>query len=273
MSLFICPICKENLFLSGKTYRCKNNHCYDLAKENYVNLLPVNQKNSKNPGDDKAMVNARFAFLHKDYYKCLQKSISALCIEYTGSKASILDSGCGEGYYTNSIYQSMVASNKSVEMAGIDISKWAVRLAAKNSIGANYAVGSAFSLPISDNSIDLIINCFSPLCLEEFARVLKKDGYFLYIVPAAKHLWELKEYVYDKPYENEEKIEQYQGFDYIDKICARDTINLTSNEDIKNLFMMTPYAWKTSKSALAKLDLIEKLDVQISFHIHVYKKI
>ena len=53
-----CPLCEQALSFDERTFRCENNHCFDLAKENYVNLLPVQFKHSKEPGDNKAMVNA-----------------------------------------------------------------------------------------------------------------------------------------------------------------------------------------------------------------------
>ena len=272
MSLFRCPICNQALSLHNKTYRCKKNHCYDVSKDNYVHLLPANQKSSLHPGDDKEMVNARSLFLSKGYYQCLSTALTELCLSYTEQYPCILDSGCGEGYYTNNIYQGFTDKNRNVSLAGIDISKWAVRLAAKNSTGAEYAVASAFHLPVLSGGIHLLVNCFSPLCLPEFQRVIKKGGYFLYVVPAPKHLWELKSAVYDNPYENEEKIENYKGFTHVEDRVVHESVHLANNQDTKNLFMMTPYAWKTPKDSLAKLDTLESLDVTISFHIHVYKR-
>ena len=43
------------------------------------------------------------------------------------------------------------------------------------------------------------MNCFSPLAIEEFRRVLSPGGAFVYVVPSEKHLWELKQVLYDRP--------------------------------------------------------------------------
>lgn len=270
MSVFCCPNCGAPLENQERTYRCENNHCFDMAKEGYVHLLPANRKNSQNPGDDKQMVSARAAFLGKGYYQGLQQALANLVLEHLPAGGTLLDSGCGEGYYTNEIHHQLTAGGQSV--AGIDISKFAVRLAGKGSRGAEFAVASAYHLPVSDDSIDLLLNCFSPLCLDEIHRVLKPNGLFFYVVPSAKHLWELKEAVYDAPYENEEKVEEYPNFSYIGKQCVDDFVHLPNNEDIQNLFGMTPYAWKTPKEAMARLDSLERLDVTIGFHIHIYQK-
>ena len=94
----------------------------------------------------------------------------------------------------------------------MDLSKAAARKAAKRCSSAEIAVSSVYRLPIPAASVDLLINCFSPLATGEFARVLKPGGHFLYVVPGPKHLWELKSILYDEPYENEEKRETYPGF-------------------------------------------------------------
>ena len=103
MSLFRCPICGAILTREERSYRCGKNHCYDIAKEGYTHLLPVQQKHSQNPGDDKAMVRSRRAFLSKDYYAPLRRQLEQLALRYTPANGAVLDSGCGEGYYTAAI--------------------------------------------------------------------------------------------------------------------------------------------------------------------------
>ncbi|MEG2676900.1 MAG: 50S rRNA methyltransferase, partial [Oscillospiraceae bacterium] len=127
MSLFICPVCGSPLVCSGEAYRCKNNHSFDLSAQGYVNLLPANQKNSKLPGDDKRMVTARAAFLKKEYYRALIAELETLAKGCTNSSPNVLDSGCGEGYYTEGIYGALYNSGKAPTVYGIDISKSAVR--------------------------------------------------------------------------------------------------------------------------------------------------
>ena len=47
---------------------------------------------------------------------------------------------------------------------------------------------------------------------------------------------------------------------------------LNSNEDIKALFAMTPYYYKTSAADQAKLDNISHLSVQAEFGICLYER-
>ena len=133
-------------------------------------------------------------------------------------------------------------------------------------------MASSYHLPIHDESIDLLINCFSPLALEEFLRVLKPGGRFLYVVPSERHLWQMKEVLYENPYENPVKQEDYPGFVWQKAIPLRYTITLNSSADIMALFAMTPYAWKTPKAGVERLAQLSQLETEIGFNIHIYKK-
>ena len=271
-SLFRCPLCSEPLIRDQRTYRCPNRHSYDIAKEGYTYLLPVNQKNSTAPGDDKGMAAARRAFLSKGYYRPLLEALCDLAVSMTGDAPTVLDAGCGEGYYTAGIHQALLEAGKMPRTAGIDISKFILRSAAKRSREIEFAVASSYRLPVADESMELLINCFSPLAAEEFHRCLKPEGAFLYVVPAAEHLWEMKQVLYDAPYRNEEKLTPYAGFRYEKVVTVDTTITLESPEDIHNLFQMTPYYWKTPKAGAERLAALDKLTTRIAFHIHVFRK-
>ena len=39
MHKLACPKCHESIVQEGNSYKCANNHCYDLAKTKYLNLL------------------------------------------------------------------------------------------------------------------------------------------------------------------------------------------------------------------------------------------
>jgi len=272
MSLFICPICGDKLDKNKGIYNCPSGHCYDIASEGYVNLLPANKKHSKVPGDDKNMVLARNRFLSGDYYAPLRKELIKLFLRLTPDYPALLDSGCGEGYYTQGILESLKVVGKSPRVAGIDISKEAVRLAAKKSKDAEFAVASAYHLPIAEDSIDFVLNCFSPLCESEFRRVLRREGYFVYVVPAPRHLWEMKCAVYDTPYENERFRASYEGFTLKETVEVQEKVILNDKQAVTDLFTMTPYFWKTSQEGIERLKKLDVLQTEIAFDVHVYQK-
>ena len=267
-SLFTCPICAAPLERGERAYACPNGHAYDKAREGYVNLLPANKKHSKAPGDDKGMAEARRRFLSGGYYGHLLAALCALGAEYAPPGEAVLDSGCGEGYYTAGLWEALGRP----PLAGIDLSKPSVRLAARRVPEGEFAVASVYHLPVADQAVDLLIDCFSPLALEEFARVLKPGGWFLYVVPGARHLWELKQVLYDRPYPNEEKQTPYPGFAYRAIREVDFTAHLPDPQTIQDLFQMTPYFWKTPKEGAARLAALPSLDTTVSFRVHVFQK-
>lgn len=273
MSLFICPVCGEPLTRGDRAYACRSGHSFDLAREGYAHLLPANRKHSKMPGDDKDMAAARRSFLEKGYYEPLRRALCDLAVELTGPAPRLLDAGCGEGYYTAGVREALCSAGKAPRMAALDISKSAVRLAARRSRAIEWAVASSYRLPVADGGVELLLNCFSPLALEEFRRVLSPGGHFLYVVPSARHLWGMKEILYDEPYLNEVKETPYEGFSYVTVRHVADRIHLSSQEDIRALFQMTPYYWKTPKAGAERLAALTALDTDVAFDIHVFTRL
>ena len=78
MTTFICPLCKTPFHKINNTQVCVNNHHFDIAKEGYLNLLPINAKHSKNPGDNKQMMNARRDFLNSAGYLPLAEKLTEI---------------------------------------------------------------------------------------------------------------------------------------------------------------------------------------------------
>lgn len=274
-SLFRCPLCGAPLEREPARWLCPNRHSFDRAAAGYVHLLPANQKHSKDPGDDKAMVAARSAFLEKGYYAPLQEALCRAVAEYAVNFSApvVLDSGCGEGYYTAGLFQTLSQEELTPQIAGVDLSKAALRRAAKRLPEGEFAVASVYHLPMPDQSADVLVNIFSPLAIEEFARVLRPGGLFCYAVPSARHLWEMKQVLYSRPYENPVKREDYSGFIWQNVKEIRRTVELEENADIMALFGMTPYAWKTPREGVARLENLDRLRCQIGFDLHLYQRI
>lgn len=270
-SLFCCPVCGGAMVREERCCRCENGHSFDIAKEGYVNLLPANRQHSKAPGDDKEMAAARTRFLEGGWYEPLREKLCNLVEELAPSAPVLLDAGCGEGWYTQALAQAAAA--KGGRTAGIDLSKPSVKRAARRCPAGEFAVGTVYHLPVAENSVDVLVDCFSPLAAEEFARVVRPGGFFLYVVPGPRHLWELKEVLYEAPYENEERREEYPGFRWRDAAAVETVFTLPDGEAVRDLFHMTPYFWKTPRAGAARLAELEKLTVTAQFRVHILNRI
>ncbi len=263
MNILVCPFCKASLIREGGSYYCSGGrrHCFDIAKSGYVTLTRA----SGTSGDDRAMVRARTAFLDKGYYKPFADAIS----ELVKGKEIVVDAGCGEGYYSNRI-----ASDGS-SVYGFDLSKYACDHGAKTAktekTNAFFGVASIFELPLADGCADAAVNLFAPVAEKEFARILKPKGILVIGAAGKRHLYELKAAVYNSPYENEGRRDLPSGFSEVGRKNVTYKFKC-DGEDLKPLFMMTPYAFKTSASDVQKLDFIKELDITADFDIFIYKK-
>lgn len=269
---FVCPKCGAGLKKEGKAFRCCGGHSYDIARSGYVNLLLNQQKKEKRHGDDRLMVRARQQFLGKGYYDPLMQRLKELVLRHASDGMTLLDAGCGECSYTAAILDGLYKTGISCRMLGVDISKDAVDIGAKRSQQMTLAVASVFDLPIAADSVDGIVSVFAPMAAEEFLRVLKPGGFVFKVVPRPRHLWSLKEQIYDSLYENNMEETVPEGFVCETKENLEGEITLSSHEDIMNLFMMTPYFYKTSAKDQEKLAALSKLVTEISFEITVYQK-
>lgn len=263
--MLICPKCKQPLKLGNNTYRCDNNHCYDVARKGYVNLLMSQVSGARHHGDDKLMAVSRRDFLSKGYYQPLAEAVSK-CVPDAGTLADI---GCGECYYLSYIKD----AHPDLCCVGVDISKEILEVAGARTKprGIVTAVASGVSLPFADQSFDALLSVFAPITDSELCRVLKDGGVLVRVSPGIDHLFELKAAVYDAPRKNDPLDMQVNGMQIIKTEHIRYTFKVDSC-GAKSLFTMTPYYYKTSSSDREKLDRIDTLDITAEFDITVYGK-
>lgn len=266
-----CPCCSEKMGLSedGRSLVClaPRRHCFDFSSAGYVNLAPSH----RGGGDSKEAVRSRTEFLDSGAYETVSDAVNSVISGYVPKGGLVIDAGCGEGYY------SCRAAHTGVRVMGFDLSKDAVAQAAKRTKregldNAFFGVGSVFSLPVSDSSADAVINIFAPCAEEEYCRVLKRGGILAVAYAGREHLMGLKRRLYDSVYENEVRSDMPEEMELIEERRVLYDIELSSEEQIKNLFAMTPYYWRTSAEDKNKLEGLNSLRTEVDIIIAVYRK-
>ncbi len=270
----ICPLCRAPLSLDdrGASYRCPARHTFDRARRGYTNLLTGRAAGQH--GDNAEMIAARTRFLDGGYYAPLCRALVSQAEAYLPEGGVLLDAGCGEGYYTDTLMTALAP--RGVRGYGIDISREALQAAGRRGAVKSghlllFAAG-VYDMPFAAASVDMVVNVFSPLAHEEYLRVLKEGGVLLMAIPAARHLWELKEVLYDTPKENEVADFALAGFTLLGETRVRCPMQLTGTEVIASLFSMTPYYYRTPAAGRARLAACTSLSVTADFHLLAYRK-
>ena len=275
-----CPIDGNKLEQNDGQLVCENGHTFDIARQGYVNLLPVQHKRSKQPGDSKAMVLARTAFLNSGIYEPIANKLTEIISAQitTDKETCILDAGCGEGYYFDAIFRTLDEHKNTNKLSfiGLDISKDAIIQASKRNKQISWLVGTNRQPPIEDASVDIILCLFGFLSLDAFNKVLKPDGKIIIVDPGPEHLKELREIIYpeikksDKSNTSQNEI---KGFALLKSEAVTFKAKITNNEKINQLLIMTPHFYRASKEGKQKAANLNKLDITINVIFKVLEKI
>jgi 23S rRNA (guanine745-N1)-methyltransferase len=280
-----CPLCRAALSRDPVTWRCPAGHAFDVAREGYVNLLPVQRKKSLAPGDNADMVRARREFLDAGHYAPLRDELVALLAPLAVQR--VVDIGCGEGYYTAALAHSgALAVAEAVATAaeprpvrdviGVDIARDAVQCAARRypATGITWLVASSAALPLADASCDLATSLFAPVPAAEIVRVLRPGGFLLIATPAADHLWSLREALFqDVRLHEPEKILVSLEADF--HVRGQRDVRFPLQLDraaLNQLLLMTPYAWRATRDRRDALAASDSLATTAAFTLFLLER-
>jgi 23S rRNA (guanine745-N1)-methyltransferase len=269
-----CPLDGTPLRCEDAAWRCASGHSFDIASQGYTNLLPVQHKRSRDPGDSKAMIAARRRFLTAGFYQPIAAAVSRSVLDGlpAGASRSCLDAGCGEGYYLRDLAIA-VPDGQTLALLGLDISKWAVLAAAKQDQRVNWVVGSNAHLPVLPGTLDRVLCLFGFPVYPEFARVLKPGGRLLQVDAGPDHLRELRAIIYPslKPERAAETLTP-AGFSHLSTQTLQFSIDLHGAEPIADLLTMTPHLYRASAAGRAAAAALTALSLRVDVRLTCFAR-
>ena len=275
-SALACPLDGAPLHRHGPALRCARGHSFDLASQGYVNLLPVQNKRSLDPGDSKTMVAARRRFLNAGPYAPIAAAVSRLVLDGATAQAPLacLDAGCGEGYYLRQLATAAAQAGTPLSLLGLDISKWAVQAAAKQDKDATWVVGSNAALPVLPATLDRVLCLFGFPVYPEFARVLKPGGLLLQVDAGADHLRELREVIYPtlKP-ARPAATTAPEGFALAGGENLRFEVTVRGADAIADLLAMTPHLYRASAEGRARAAALTEIALSVDVRLQRFERL
>jgi len=267
--MWICPICSEPLEAGEKTWRCVNGHSFDVARGGYVNLLVGSQKSGRK-GDTLAMLEARRRWFDHGFYEPLR----ARLIELVGDgEFTVADAGCGEGYYIGGVSE----QRPRAVCLGYDLSKDGARLGARKYPRVEFAVADTNKgLPWASGSVDVLLDVFAPRNSAEFARVVRRGGRLVVVVPTEAHLAGLRAVQPLLAIQPEKRQLVEAAMKPVFKLASEQLLRVPMRLDgvgAMDLVGMTPNAWFMSDEQRAKFEAVTTLEVTAEFQVLIFDKI
>lgn len=273
-TLFICPCDQLPLQRQDKQWRCANGHSFDIAKQGHVNLLLAQQKQSKDPGDSKAMVAARQRWLQRGWYQPIARQLQTILQHLPLTADGVMaDAGCGDGYYLHAAQQAGVTPLTGY--VGWDISKWAVLAAAKQYPNLQWAVASNRQPPLAPASLDVLLCAFGFADFATFAKLLKPGGYLILIDPAAQHLLQLRQVIYPEVRQREVVSIQAaleQGFTLHQSQPLCFDCAAVPQTDLADLLLMTPHLFRAPSAGKAAAAALTEIDLSVDVRFRVLQR-
>jgi 23S rRNA (guanine745-N1)-methyltransferase len=263
MPQYRCPHCPLLLDEQSDGWICRGGHRFDRAREGYVNLLPGGRIKGRPAGDDADMVRARQRFFAAGHYLPVMNAVADLA--GTVEPQRVLDAGCGEGSYL-----AHVVERTGSHGWGFDVSKPAIKLAARRYNTCHFSVASSYVVPFDDDEFDVAISVFSPRHFPELHRVVRPGGVIVIGSPGPRHLDGLTAQLYDDPRPHSPKEHTSDGGEHGAERVERITFALhLEPNDALDLLQMTPYWWSATpqqQARCAQQPLTTTVDIMVSLH-------
>ncbi len=176
-----CPVCGGDLTRVGDDFACEKRHRVNVNRKGCLNFL-------SSPVDscyDAALFQARRRVFAAGCYQPVAEALEAMLPQ---GEQRLLDAGCGDGWYLNTLLE----KHADWQGAGVDISRDAILQATDQPCTALWCVGDLRKLPFRSGAFTAILDVLTPANYEEFRRVLAPEGLLLKVYPGSGYLKEIR---------------------------------------------------------------------------------
>ena len=182
--LLRCPLCGGAFLKKENSLVCPKRHTYDIARQGYVNFVP----GQKEMFYKKELFDHRAKVFEAGVYAPVVRRLTEMLDRFVPAENPVLlDAGCGEGYYARA-----VCPGRAMTRIGFDLSKDAVKLAARGEKAAAFFAADLKRIPLQDHTVHALLDIFTPANYAEFGRVLRPDSVVMKLAPRSGYLKELR---------------------------------------------------------------------------------
>lgn len=252
-----CPFCRGAFSSGGAVLTCAAGHTFDIAREGYVNLTSAPA--SRLASDTKPMVDARRRILDSGLYDRIAHRLEPAARSVASDRArDLVDLGCGPGYYLGQ----MISDLGDVRAVGVDLSKDAIRAAARSVPSAAFVVGDVGTeIPVADDAFDLGISVFAPRAVTEWKRLLRPGGTMIVVMAGPRHLTQLIDR-YDLLKVGADKHERLLDQLRHERFTIDDVARITYDEgataeQVLDLILMGPNYWHVARDETLETEAMD----------------
>lgn len=249
----ICSVCEGPLFTAQRVMRCNQGHTFDIAREGYVNLLTARHAERGITGDTRTMLHARRRFLDAGYFGPLLELLAERVqhvLQHVSGDPCIVEVGCGEGYYIGNLaLETGKSTARQARYIGFDVSKDAVRLAARRYKRVQFAVANVRRrLYVAPGAVHVLLSIFAPRHPEEFRRIIAPDGRFIVVFPGYRHMEHIRsryELLQVEEEKEERILSQFGGYFTLESRQVLEYPLTVTGDHVRDFVSMGPNAWHT----------------------------
>ncbi len=277
--VIVCPVCGAPLDADERTLRCGRRHAFDRAREGYCHLAPAGHGKTAMRGDTREMLRARRRIFERGFYAPLAEALAERILREPISPGfTVLDAGCGEGYYIGHVSRALAehVPDAACCSIGVDVSKDGLKLAARAHHDVCFVVNDVtHRLTVADRCVDVLLDVFAPRNAAEFARVVKRGGLLVVVIPHARHLEELRErlpLLGIEPEKRERVIARLGEAFRLEAERALDYRRALDAEDVRDLIGMTPSAWHLDTADIEPVQSWQRTEVTFAMRLLAFRR-